>query len=230
MKNTYDFSELFEGQLVKNFRKKTVIWDAGDEVDGLYCLTSGRIKVSTVTDEGLEYTVNTIGPGDPFPLPLYFAKPAPRIKYTAETAVKAAWLPRAEADAYLHAHPHVLYDIMGLDLTVLYARINTLSRGSAEVKVLKRIIELSERFGKENEDNFEITTTQQELADSVSLSRESVNLMLKKLADKGVLTMSRNKIYMSVSEAKSELSRHRLTARLSQLGAESAAASDLDLV
>jgi CRP-like cAMP-binding protein len=205
MKIPYDLTQLFKNQPGRVFRKREVISTTGQELDGLFWITSGRVKVSALTEDGQEYTLNTIGPGDPFPLPHYFAMPTPIITYTAETHVKTAWRPRAEVDEYFHAHPEVLYQIMRLVLTVLYARINTLSRGSAEEKVVKRLIELSQRFGKPGQDAYDISITQQELASSVSLSRESVNLVLKKLQSKGILTMGRNKICLSMHKAKAEL-------------------------
>lgn len=206
MKTNYDLSKLFAGQEPHNIKKKTVVCDSSMGVDGLYLISSGRMKVTVLSANGQdEYTLNTIGPGDPFPLPIYFNMQQPKLRYTAETNVKAAWRPRAEVDEYFHAHPVVMYQIMKLVLTVLYARINTLSRGSAEEKVLRRLIEFSVRFGDPCEDKFEITITQQELADSVGLSRESVNLMLNRLEEKSVLTTSRNKIYLSISRANAEI-------------------------
>ncbi len=205
MKMSLNLDELFNGQPVRVFRKKTLISRSGQDIDGLFRIESGQIKVTACTEDGQEFTLNNLGPGDPFPLPLYFDVVKPTLRYTAETTLKATWQERAVIDKYLYAHPEVLYMIIRKILEVLYNRINTLSGGSADDRVLKRLIELSDRWATPGEDKFEITTTQQDIADSVCLSRESVNMVLKRLADKGVLTMGRNKIYMSIAKAKAEL-------------------------
>ncbi|GAC1368951.1 MAG: hypothetical protein NVSMB39_0290 [Candidatus Saccharimonadales bacterium] len=230
MKKTYTLSQLFADAPIRSFRRKTVIFDEKNPADGLYRIISGRIKVSAVMDDGQILIMNTVGPGDPFPLPLYFLTPAPRIIYTAETNVTAHWSARPETDVYLHAHPEVLYELIGIALKILYTRINTLSRNTAEKKVIQLLIELSQRFGKPGENLFEITTTQQDMADSVNLSRESVNIILNKLAGKAVLKMSRNKIFMDISKAKAELRYGSKVPDELYDGAAAAEAGDLDLM
>lgn len=200
------FSQLFIDAETRTFKKRSVVFDSASEIDGLYMMLDGQIKVTLQSEDGdPEYTLNTVGLGDPLPLPLYFGMKTPRVKYIAETNVTTAWRPRGEVDEYFAAHPTELHSLIRLIFSVMYGRVNTLARGSAEEKVLQRLIELSERWAVPGEDRFEIKTTQQDLADSVGLSRESVNQMLNKLQDKGVLTNSRNRIFMSVTRATEEM-------------------------
>ena len=229
MKNTIILGEIFEGQEERIFAKKSVLFETGQKIDGLYLIRSGHVKVTAQNDDGQRITFNSLGPGDLFPLPLYFGLEAPALSYRADGAVKASWRPREQIDEYLHTNPKMLYKIISKVLSVLYGRINILSGGSADERVIKLLIELSNRWGTPGEDKFEITTTQQQLADSVSLSRESVNMVLNRLADKGVVTMGRNKVYMSIARAKAELGR-RSPERLHQLGAAAAFTGYLDLM
>lgn len=199
-------SQLFEGQPVRQHRRKTIVFDCYNMTQGLNYIISGRVKVSAITESGQEFTLNTLGPGNSFPLPSYFSANAMPIYYTADTNVKSAYLPREEVDKYLHSHPEVLYDMMRDTLTLLYTRVATLSSSSAEDRVLMRLIEMADRFGTEENEIHEIIITQQELADAVSLSRESVCMILNKFEDKKLLTNKRNKILVCLKSARKYLS------------------------
>jgi CRP-like cAMP-binding protein len=60
---------------------------------------------------------------------------------------------------------------------------------------------LAQRFGVHIDGSIELTITQQELADSVNLTRESISLMLNQLQDAGVVRLHRNKILVYIERA-----------------------------
>lgn len=202
------FADLFDDAPTRTFKKRSVLFDSPVGLDGLYMVLEGHIKVIIVSgDDESEHVLNNIGPGDPLPLSLYFGMQKPQVRYVAESNITAAWRSREEVDAYFASHLEELYKLIQLICSVLYGRVNTLTRGSAEDKVLQRLIELTERWGDPNDDKFEMKTTQQELADSVGLSRESVNQMLNKFEERGIVTISRNRIFINKELVQSEATR-----------------------
>jgi CRP-like cAMP-binding protein len=161
------------------------------------------VKLSAI-HKGRENILFVLGPNDPFPLGPYFLQAVKGTVYTALTDVRAAWRPRAEMDKFLLRHPDAMRGIMNRLLRAFYARVTTLSLVGSDERVLLGLIELSERFRDGTGDMVELEITQQELADSINLSRESTSLILNKLAQAGIVELYRNKI--AVNRVKAEAS------------------------
>jgi CRP/FNR family transcriptional regulator len=191
----------FRQRPARLYRKSTVIFDAGQSPDGLFYMVSGRAQLTTVDERGQDCTLYTLGPGDPFPLAPFFLGQSHATSYMAMTDVEAIWRPRSEVDSFLDRHPAALREIIGFVLTVFYMRVKDLSFSTTERRVVIRLMYLAQRFGVHIDGSIELTITQQELADSVNLTRESISLMLNQLQDAGVVLLHRNKILVYIERA-----------------------------
>jgi CRP-like cAMP-binding protein len=191
----------FRERPVRLYPKNTVIFDAGQEADGLFFIFSGRVKLAVTDERGQERIMYTAGPSDPFPLAAYFLHNDQSASYTAMTNVEAVWRPRQEVDAFLNAHPEANREILRMILLAFYNRIRDLSFSTTERRVVIRLMYLAQRFGMPTDGVIELAITQQELADSVNLTRESISVTLNRLQDEGVVRLQRNKIVVDTERA-----------------------------
>lgn len=185
------------------YRKGTIIFDSRQLVQGLFFVTSGRIKIATSDSRGQESIFFTLGPTDPFPLaPFFLHEPWP-YTYTATTDVEAIWRPKHEVDEFLDRNPAALREIICFVLKAFYSRMQDLSLSTSQQRVIYRILYLADRFGLPTDRGVEVTITQQELADSLNLTRESISLLLNRLQSSGIVQLRRSKIYLDVDRARS---------------------------
>ncbi len=171
-------------------RRGEVLFREGDNGDKLYVILDGKVKLGRSSVDGRESLVAVMGPGQMFgELPLF--DPGPRsTTVTAVTDVVFASLSHEDLLKWLEGRPAVA---LGL-LSQLAARlrrsndvVSDLVFSDVPGRVAKQLLELSDRFGRAAEDGVHVhhDLTQEELAQLVGASRETVNKALADFASRG---------------------------------------------
>jgi CRP-like cAMP-binding protein len=165
--------------------KAGVLFKEGDEGEHVYVITEGKLKLGTSSGDGRENLLSILGPGDMFG-ELSLFDPGPRTSTaTAVTDAKLLSLSHEKLIPWLRENPDVSLQLL--------ARLAQRLRRTNEVlgdlvfsdvpgRVAKALIDLGTRFGKESDEGLYVhhDLTQEELAQLVGASRETVN---KALAD-----------------------------------------------
>jgi CRP/FNR family cyclic AMP-dependent transcriptional regulator len=165
--------------------KGAILFSEGDDGDHLYVIVEGELKLGTSSGDGRENLLSVLGPGEMFG-ELSLFDPGPRTSTaTAVTDVRLLSLGHNKVVPWISQHPQVALELL--------ARLAQRLRRTNEVvgdlvfsdvpgRVAKALIDLGERFGKETNEGLYVNhdLTQEELAQLVGASRETVN---KALAD-----------------------------------------------
>lgn len=165
--------------------KGATLFSEGDSGDHLYVIIEGKLKLGTSSGDGRENLLSVLGPGEMFG-ELSLFDPGPRTSTaTAVTDVRLLSLGHDKVIPWVSQHPQVALELL--------ARLAQRLRRTNEVlgdlvfsdvpgRVAKALIDLGERFGKETDEGLYVhhDLTQEELAQLVGASRETVN---KALAD-----------------------------------------------
>lgn len=189
------------GQLARRqVRRGTVLFREGDVGDTVSLVLDGKVKISRAAPDGRENLLAVLGPGDLFG-ELSLFDPGPRTATaTALSALDIASLEHAALRPWLTSRP----DAAELLLQVLARRLRRTNDAMADLvftdvpgRVAKALLDLAERFGQPQAAvaglrpgrpgspgglRVEHGLTQEELAQLVGASRETVN---KALADFG---------------------------------------------
>lgn len=170
--------------------KGEVLFHEGDAEDRLYVVISGKIKLGRRGSGGRENLLAILGPGQMFG-ELSVFDPGPRSSTaTAVTACVLRTLEHEELMGWLTGRPEVA---LGL-LAQLAGRLRRANDVLADLvfsdvpgRVAKQLLELASRFGDQREDGVHVhhDLTQEELAQLVGASRETVNKALADFAARG---------------------------------------------
>jgi CRP-like cAMP-binding protein len=170
--------------------KGHTLFKEGDNGDRLFVVIEGKLKLGTSSADGRENLLSILGPGEMFG-ELSLFDPQPRTATaTAVTDAKLLALSHDQVIGLVTAHPRVALELL--------ARLAQRLRRSNEVladlvfadvpgRVAKAIIDLGARFGTEKDDGLHVNhdLTQEELAQLVGASRETVNKALADFASRG---------------------------------------------
>jgi CRP/FNR family transcriptional regulator, cyclic AMP receptor protein len=161
------------------------LFDEGDDGDRLYVVLEGKIKLTRASADGRENLISLVGPGEMFG-ELSLFDPRPRtMSASAVTDVRLAALAHDDLRSWLTGHPDVAMHL----LKALARRLRRTNEVMSDLvftdvpgRVAKALLDLAARFGTKQEDGVQVNhdLTQEELAQLVGASRETVN---KALAD-----------------------------------------------
>src|SRR3954451_2049708 len=170
--------------------KGEVLFHEGDAEDRLYVVVSGKVKLGRSGSAGRENLLAILGPGQMFG-ELSLFDPGPRSSSaTAVTACVLRTLEHDELMGWLTGRPEVS---LGLPAQ-LASRLRRANDVLADLvfsdvpgRVAKQLLELATRFGDRREDGIHVhhALTQEELAQLVGASRETVNKALADFAARG---------------------------------------------
>jgi len=166
----------------------------GDAGDRLFVITAGKIKLGRTSADGRENLLTVLGPGEMFG-ELSLFDPGPRTATaTAVSDAELVGLGHADLQAFLTGRPEVARHL----LQALARRLRRTNDSLADLvfsdvpgRVAKALLDLSRRFGRQTDAGVLVAhdLTQEELAQLVGASRETVNKALADFASRGWLRL-----------------------------------------
>lgn len=175
----------------RSFSTGELLFGQADPADGVHLVESGRVAVSSRTADGDEVTFAVLGPGESVG---ELALVLPGRRRTADVLAleptTTLALPAARFDALRGRHPGIERVLVGL----LAAQVERLSvhllealHVPAEQRVLRRLAALTRRSAL-------LTLTQEQLAGLAGTSRPTVNRVLRRAEQDGLLALGRGTI------------------------------------
>ena len=171
-----------------------VLFHEGDPGDRLYVIVDGKVKLGRASGDGRENLLAVLGPGEMFG-ELSLFDPGPR-NATASAVADTSLIALGSDDLlnWLTGRPEVARQL----LRALARRLRRTNEAMADLvfsdvpgRVAKALLDLSERFGRPTDDGLRVAhdLTQEELAQLVGASRETVNKALADFASRGWLRL-----------------------------------------
>jgi CRP-like cAMP-binding protein len=192
--------------------KGSILFKEGDEGEHLYVIIDGKLKLGTSSGDGRENLLSILGPGEMFG-ELSLFDPGPRTSTaTAVTDAKLLSLSHEKVIPWLKQNPEVSLQL----LTRLSQRLRRTNEAVGDLvfsdvpgRVAKALIDLGDRFGKITPEGLLVNhdLTQEELAQLVGASRETVNKALADFAGRGWLKLDGRSVLITDVERLSKRSR-----------------------
>jgi CRP/FNR family cyclic AMP-dependent transcriptional regulator len=167
-----------------------VLFHEGERGDRLYVIERGKIKLGRRSNDGRENLLAVLGPGEMFG-ELSLFDPGPRTATATVVAdARLQELGHPDLVAWLQSNPTVAKHL----LQALARRLRRTNEALADLvfsdvpgRVAKSLLDLSTRFGEQVDDGLRVAhdLTQEELAQLVGASRETVNKALADFAARG---------------------------------------------
>ena len=192
--------------------KGSILFKEGDDGEHLYIIIDGKLKLGTSSGDGRENLLSILGPGEMFG-ELSLFDPGPRTSTaTAVTDAKLLSLSHEKVIPWLRQNPEVSLQL----LTRLSQRLRRTNEAVGDLvfsdvpgRVAKALIDLGDRFGKTTPEGLLVNhdLTQEELAQLVGASRETVNKALADFAGRGWLKLDGRSVLITDVERLSKRSR-----------------------
>lgn len=171
-----------------------------DEVPGaIYMIESGTVKAYDINSDGSEQLVSIHTKTDFFPVSYIFLTiKKSQFFYTALTDCSIRIVPRIDFLNYFESNVTNMRNLcIGLTkrLILTTARIGALGQPRATKKIALSLLHIPDQLGinkRPHKPHLKVSITQQEIADSIGLTRETIGIELNKLRTKKLITYTRS--------------------------------------
>jgi CRP-like cAMP-binding protein len=182
--------KLFESMAKVTLARGEVLFHEGEPGDRLYVIARGKIKLGRRSTDGRENLLSILGPGEMFG-ELSLFDPGPRTATASSVSDSLLYeLHHEQLVSWIEGHPRVSRHL----LMALAQRLRRTNDTLADLvfsdvpgRVAKALLDLANRFGEPTDDGIRVAhdLTQEELAQLVGASRETVNKALADFTGRG---------------------------------------------
>ncbi len=201
-----EIDHLLQATTTKHLDAKETLFRKGDPGNQLYGILSGSLKVMATGSDGKDVVFTLMGPGEVIGEIAILDSAMRSASAVAVEPTELLTLHKREFIPFLESHPHAAIRLAG----VLAARVRRLSDRAEDRqtmplpgRIAKRLIALSEQYGKRPivGGPVEVRLPQQDLADLVGTTRESVNKQLRAWQDEGIVEIGRGRVILKRPDA-----------------------------
>ena len=178
-----------------------IIFAEGEAGERMYVVLDGTVKLGQTSPDGRESLLAVLGPGEVFG-ELSLFDPGPRTATaTAVTDTVVVGLGHADLRPWLTGRPEVAESL----LQALAQRLRSTNEALADLvfsdvpgRVAKQLLDLADKFGQPGPDGVLVhhDLTQEELAQLVGASRETVNKALADFTQRGWVEVDQRQVLL----------------------------------
>ncbi len=187
-----DIDRFFADKRTVEYQKGEIIVRVGEVPAGVYWIRQGYVKAYSLTEAGEQNLHFIYRQQELFPFVWAVHNREPRSYYEAMGPVTVQRAGRDEFVSFLEQRPAATMELLRYATAMLRAsfdRVNNLEFTTAYPRVIVQLLFLAKRFGAEQDGavTFDIPITQQDIADSINVTRETASKELNVLAKKGII-------------------------------------------
>ncbi|HEY7581275.1 MAG TPA: Crp/Fnr family transcriptional regulator [Acetobacteraceae bacterium] len=189
-----ELDEILKFASERRFRRGQTIFQRGDNASSMMAVLRGRVRVSTISSDGKELTLNVINPGEIFgELALLDGKPRSNDCTAAEDTVLLV-VERRHFIPFLAQN----HDLALRLLAVLCDKVRRTSTALEEIalfdlpeRLARVLLKLADDYGRASSSGIRIDLrlSQRDLSNLVASSRESVNKQLRIWREDGTIEL-----------------------------------------
>ena len=185
----------------KRVPRSGIIFSEGEPGDRMYVVLDGKVKLGQTSPDGRESLLAVLGPGEVFG-ELSLFDPGPRTATaTAITDTVVVGLGHGDLRPWLTGRPEVAEAL----LQALAQRLRRTNEALADLvfsdvpgRVAKQLLDLADKFGQPGPDGVLVhhDLTQEDLAQLVGASRETVNKALADFTQRGWVEVDQRQVLL----------------------------------
>lgn len=195
--NQEELEQIWGISIPRSYRKRTIVFTEGSDKEAVYFIQDGLVKAFKTDENGNEHIVSFLKTGDMFPHTGFFNQnPYPA---TAEVIVDTQLLaiPVRSFEQLLTNIPAIsikLLRAMSEKIRELQGKLQELTGNDVQDRGLLFLIKLAENYGtlRNGSVHIDVPMTNQEFADTIGSTRETVNRLINQLRKGNILETNRN--------------------------------------
>jgi len=192
--------------LDRHFKKGEIIFSEGDEGEGFFIVTEGKVKIFKVSSDGKEQILHIFGPGEPFGEVPVFSGQAFPANAEAIAESRLLFFPRAAFVELVTANPSLALNmlaVLSMRLRQFTVQIESLSLKEVPNRLAAYLIYLADEQGKQ--DAVRLNISKGQLASILGTIPETLSRTFAKMAGRNMIEVHGRDIRLISREELEEL-------------------------
>ena len=176
----------------KVVKKGEVIFDEGDHLNGVFCISDGICKVSKMSSNGRDQIIHLVQKGDILGERSLVTDEVANLKATAINDMEVCFIPREEIIKDLEKNPEFSMNVLKDLASSLKSADNVivdLAQHTVKQRLAEMLINLEDKFGHDVENVLNIHLSREDIANIIGTATESAIRLLSEFKKEGVIKL-----------------------------------------
>jgi CRP-like cAMP-binding protein len=195
--NKDELIKLTECKTSHTIKKGEPIFEEGDSVNGIYCVTTGVCKMSKLSSNGKDQIVKLVKAGELIGQRSMISDEPANLSAVALEDMEVCFIPKGEVLSMFDDNNQFSMNLMKTicgDLKETSDHMVSISQKTVKERLAETLIYLEETFGKNEDGSLHIQLSREELAGMVSTATESCIRLLSDFNKLGLIELKGKKI------------------------------------
>lgn len=196
-KGLQELSKLSENRKVRKYKKKEVVFHEGDYAVAIFFINSGRVRTYKINEDGKEYSVDLYGAGDFIGYLSIFEGEDYTETAEAMDDSEILKIPKEDFLELIFKNRDVsnrFIKMLAHNVVEKEEKLLNLAYDSVRKRLADALIVLQKKYKENNNQDFEIAISRNELASIVGTSTETVIRTLSDFKEEGLISIKGSKI------------------------------------
>lgn len=163
------------------FKKGQVVFTEGSTINGVFCVKSGKCKLSKLNSNGKEQIVRFMKSGDVLGYRSVIVDEPVTLTVTALDEMKACFIPKSDIMEALEKNPKFIMDMMKtacVDLKDANMTLSNMAQKTVKQRLADTLLFLQETFSTNEEGYIDVQLSREEISSVIGTATESAIRLL----------------------------------------------------
>lgn len=197
--NKDELLRIAECKTSRTIKKGEPVFEEGDVVNGVYCITSGICKMSKLSANGKDQIVKLIKAGELLGQRSMISDEPANLSAVALEDMEVCFIPKAEILNFFDTNNQFSMNLMKTicgDLKETSDHLVSISQKTVKERLAETLLYLQDSFGKNPDGSLHIQLSREELAGMIGTATESCIRLLSDFNKLGLIELSGKKIIL----------------------------------
>ncbi len=192
-----ELEEFTRSKVTLNIKKGENIVTEGHVMNGIYCLKTGKCKLSKLNTNGKSQIIKFLNQGKIIGHRSILSDEPSGLTITAMEDMQVCFIPKTKIMEAIDSNPSFSLQLMkniSHQLNEANTSISNMAQKSVKERLADILLELEQVFGNDSEGFIDIKLTREEIANAIGTATESAIRLLSKLKSDNILEIKGRRI------------------------------------
>jgi len=195
--NKEELVKLAECKTSRLVKKGEVIFEEGENVNGIFCVKDGVCKLTKLSPNGKDHIVKLVSKGELLGQRSMISEEPVNLSAVALEDMQVCFIPKSEIMGFFDKNNQFSMNVMRTicgDLKESDDHVVNMAQKTVKQRLAETLIYLQDTFGKNEDDSLKIQLTRDELASMIGTATESCIRLLSDFNKLGLIELKAKKI------------------------------------